>query len=234
MSGGEWAGASPEAIATLVGDDGIFLFSMFLASRPELVIRSWFSMLLSECPNLAWSVSLLDECDSEHDTVPEYYSSLPVLSLCRSLVTLKGTTPRITFKQFLSLPCAIDTLLIDLQSIMNCSTDGMRLRGNLLDRIQKGSTSLGVPIPSNSTIISSSSTGADGNWVKATHSLPDSDPDHFDKRYIVICFPVVLQTQTSLGPSYRTQIARQLSDWDTVDDHLLYDVLQIWKRSYNM
>ncbi|KAF9043286.1 hypothetical protein BJ165DRAFT_234808 [Panaeolus papilionaceus] len=89
---------------------------------------------------------------SSRGPLPSFCPQTPrfLYCLCHSPqpVTLKGTTPRITFKQFLPLPCAIDALLIDLQSIMNCSTDGMRLRSNPLDRIQKGSTSLGVPIPS--------------------------------------------------------------------------------------
>ncbi|KAF9043279.1 hypothetical protein BJ165DRAFT_1545545, partial [Panaeolus papilionaceus] len=56
-----------EAIATLIGHPQIFPFSVFLASRPELAIRTWIESKKSACPTLIRSVSLLDHCDSDHD-----------------------------------------------------------------------------------------------------------------------------------------------------------------------
>ncbi|KAF9039140.1 hypothetical protein BJ165DRAFT_366910 [Panaeolus papilionaceus] len=56
-----------EAIATLVGHQDVYPFSVFLSSRPELVIRSWFAATHAKSPSLAQSVSLLDKCDSDHD-----------------------------------------------------------------------------------------------------------------------------------------------------------------------
>ncbi|KAF9043291.1 hypothetical protein BJ165DRAFT_1308461, partial [Panaeolus papilionaceus] len=56
-----------EAIVTIVEHDDVVPFSVFLASRPELVIRSWFSAIQSGNSDLAESVSLLDVCDSYHD-----------------------------------------------------------------------------------------------------------------------------------------------------------------------
>ncbi|KAF9043248.1 hypothetical protein BJ165DRAFT_1325420, partial [Panaeolus papilionaceus] len=56
-----------EAIATLIGHPEIFPFSVFLSSRPELAIRTWIISKQSAFPDLIWSVSLLDHCDSDHD-----------------------------------------------------------------------------------------------------------------------------------------------------------------------
>ncbi|KAF9039116.1 hypothetical protein BJ165DRAFT_1393137 [Panaeolus papilionaceus] len=56
-----------EAIATLVGHQDVYPFSVFLASRPELVIRTWFAATDGKSPSLTHSVSLLDKCDSDHD-----------------------------------------------------------------------------------------------------------------------------------------------------------------------
>ncbi|KAF9043289.1 hypothetical protein BJ165DRAFT_1304015, partial [Panaeolus papilionaceus] len=56
-----------EAIATLIGHPEIFPFSVLLASRPELAIRTWIASKESAHLNLIQSVSLLDHCDSDHD-----------------------------------------------------------------------------------------------------------------------------------------------------------------------
>ncbi|KAF9035980.1 hypothetical protein BJ165DRAFT_644159 [Panaeolus papilionaceus] len=56
-----------DALATLVSHQDIFPCSVFLASRPEVAIRSWMTNKQSEDPQLLWSISLLDHCDSDHD-----------------------------------------------------------------------------------------------------------------------------------------------------------------------
>ncbi|KAF9035941.1 hypothetical protein BJ165DRAFT_640087 [Panaeolus papilionaceus] len=56
-----------EALATLVSYQDVFPCSVFLASRPELVIRSWMNNKQSKDPQLLRSISLLDYCDSDHD-----------------------------------------------------------------------------------------------------------------------------------------------------------------------
>ncbi|KAF9043256.1 hypothetical protein BJ165DRAFT_233304 [Panaeolus papilionaceus] len=56
-----------DAIAFLVSHGDVFPFSVFVASRPEVVIRSWFTAYLTANPDLAQNVSLLDECDGDHD-----------------------------------------------------------------------------------------------------------------------------------------------------------------------
>ncbi|KAF9043147.1 hypothetical protein BJ165DRAFT_226436 [Panaeolus papilionaceus] len=56
-----------EAIATLVGSQEVFPCSVFLASRPELVIRSWITTKQSENPHFLRTISLLDHCDSNKD-----------------------------------------------------------------------------------------------------------------------------------------------------------------------
>ncbi|KAF9058249.1 hypothetical protein BJ165DRAFT_119655 [Panaeolus papilionaceus] len=56
-----------EALATLVSHQDIFPCSVFIASRPEVVIRSWINQKQSEDPHFLRSISLLDHCDSNHD-----------------------------------------------------------------------------------------------------------------------------------------------------------------------
>ncbi|KAF9058212.1 hypothetical protein BJ165DRAFT_1314023, partial [Panaeolus papilionaceus] len=56
-----------EALATLVSYQDVFPCLVFLASRPELVIRSWVTNKQLENPQLLQSISLLDHCDSDHD-----------------------------------------------------------------------------------------------------------------------------------------------------------------------
>ncbi|KAF9043322.1 hypothetical protein BJ165DRAFT_237040 [Panaeolus papilionaceus] len=56
-----------EALATLVSYQDVFPCSVFLASRPELVIRSWMNNKQSKDPQLLRSISLLDHCDSDRD-----------------------------------------------------------------------------------------------------------------------------------------------------------------------
>ncbi|KAF9043084.1 hypothetical protein BJ165DRAFT_221399 [Panaeolus papilionaceus] len=56
-----------EAIAMLVSHQDVFPCSVFLASRPELVIRSWITTKQSEHSQLIRSISLLDHCDKDHD-----------------------------------------------------------------------------------------------------------------------------------------------------------------------
>ncbi|KAF9043155.1 hypothetical protein BJ165DRAFT_227121 [Panaeolus papilionaceus] len=56
-----------EVIATLVSYQDIFPCLVFLASRPELVIRSWITTKRSENPQFLRSISLLDHCDSDKD-----------------------------------------------------------------------------------------------------------------------------------------------------------------------
>ncbi|KAF9035959.1 hypothetical protein BJ165DRAFT_643235 [Panaeolus papilionaceus] len=56
-----------DALATLVSHQDVFPCSVFLASRPEVAIRTWMTNKQSEDPQLLWSISLLDHCDSDHD-----------------------------------------------------------------------------------------------------------------------------------------------------------------------
>ncbi|KAF9043077.1 hypothetical protein BJ165DRAFT_1390688, partial [Panaeolus papilionaceus] len=56
-----------EAIATLISHQDVFPCSVFLASRPELVIRSWITTKQSDHSQLIRSISLLDHCDGDHD-----------------------------------------------------------------------------------------------------------------------------------------------------------------------
>ncbi|PPR01639.1 hypothetical protein CVT24_001618 [Panaeolus cyanescens] len=56
-----------DAIATLVQHPNIFQFSVFLSSRPDLAIRSWFGSLDHEAGPLADIVPLLDHCNSDDD-----------------------------------------------------------------------------------------------------------------------------------------------------------------------
>ncbi|KAF9058252.1 hypothetical protein BJ165DRAFT_1361169, partial [Panaeolus papilionaceus] len=56
-----------DALATLISHQDVFPCSVFLASRPEVAIRTWMTNKQSEDPQLLWSISLLDHCDSDHD-----------------------------------------------------------------------------------------------------------------------------------------------------------------------
>ncbi|PPQ63870.1 hypothetical protein CVT24_009496 [Panaeolus cyanescens] len=56
-----------DSIATLVGYQDIFPFAVFLASRPETQIQSWFSATEPKFPGLLRNVSLLDECEVDSD-----------------------------------------------------------------------------------------------------------------------------------------------------------------------
>ncbi|KAF9058274.1 hypothetical protein BJ165DRAFT_1317495, partial [Panaeolus papilionaceus] len=56
-----------EALATLVSYQDVFPCSVFLASRPEVAIRTWMTNKQSEDSHLVRSISLLDHCDSDHD-----------------------------------------------------------------------------------------------------------------------------------------------------------------------
>ncbi|KAF9032772.1 hypothetical protein BJ165DRAFT_767771 [Panaeolus papilionaceus] len=213
-----------EALATLVGHQDVFPCSVFLASRPELVIRSWITNKQSGNLQLIRCVSLLDHCDSDHDikvfvndetaeikqshplnyripagwpsselveeiikrasgqfvyasTIIKYIKDLRGHPTERLEAILKHTLPsddrpyadldalylhilrqtkhpklvhqilafrictttfwgemldidsRDYLRMLLSLPYSVHTLLIDLQSIMNCDKDGMQLRG---------------------------------------------------------------------------------------------------------
>ncbi|KAF9043273.1 hypothetical protein BJ165DRAFT_1483850 [Panaeolus papilionaceus] len=232
-----------EAIATLIGHPEIFPFSVLLASRPELAIRTWIASKESAHPNLIQSVSLLDHCDSDHDievfvkaevveirkehllgpeipadwpspepikeivkrasgqfvyasTVMKYikdprndprqrlesilrntivgsdrpYADLDALylhilrqtqhpTLVHQILAFRVVTvsfwgvlyrldPEHCLRNLLSLPLPVPILLVDLQSIMECSSDGMDLmngsgKDNLAD---KEITSLSIPI----------------------------------------------------------------------------------------
>ncbi|KAF9058238.1 hypothetical protein BJ165DRAFT_1380269 [Panaeolus papilionaceus] len=213
-----------EALATLVSYQDVFPCSVFLASRPELVIRSWMNNKQSKDAQLLRSISLLDYCDSDHDievfvndetaeikqshplnyripagwpspalvkeiikrasgqfvfaaTIIKYikdlrghpcerleailkqslpsddrpYADLDALylhilrqtkhpKLVHQILTFRITTntfwgemrdvdSRDYLRILLSLPYSVHTLLVDLQSIMNCDEDGMQFTG---------------------------------------------------------------------------------------------------------
>ncbi|KAF9043177.1 hypothetical protein BJ165DRAFT_1390793 [Panaeolus papilionaceus] len=56
-----------EAIATLVRHQDIFPFSVFLTSRPEVLISTWFATAEAEHRQLLRRIVLLDHCDSDHN-----------------------------------------------------------------------------------------------------------------------------------------------------------------------
>ncbi|KAF9035986.1 hypothetical protein BJ165DRAFT_1395538 [Panaeolus papilionaceus] len=56
-----------EALSTLISHQDVFPCSVFLASRPEVAIRTWMTNKQSKDPQLLRSISLLNHCDSDHD-----------------------------------------------------------------------------------------------------------------------------------------------------------------------
>ncbi|KAF9043295.1 hypothetical protein BJ165DRAFT_1545564 [Panaeolus papilionaceus] len=325
-----------EAIATLVGHEDVFPSSVFLSSRPDLVIRSWFSALHATHPLLTQSVSLLDECDSDHDikifvedegakirqshpfksqipidwptlilveeivrracgqfiyastvmkyvkhlrdhpdrrlgdilqnTIPEshhpyveldalylhilrrtHYPALVHQLLAFRMVSISfcgyrdGDDYGDYLRRFHRLPSEVDTVLVDLQSIMHCDTNGMKFANPR--ETQKGRTSLGVPVPSifhHASLaefllspqrseefhidVPQISRAFTETALKEVNELSSSNVS--DQRYIVYCFLIMLQTQKLLNHSHTNQIARELSRWDAINDRILRDILQ--------
>ncbi|KAF9035944.1 hypothetical protein BJ165DRAFT_641185 [Panaeolus papilionaceus] len=319
-----------EALATLVGYQDVFPCSVFLASRPELVIRSWMNNKQLKDPQLLRSISLLDHCDSDDDikvfvndetaeikqshplnyriptgwpsselvkeiikrasgqfvfvaTIIKYIKDLRGDPCERLEAILKHTLPsddrpyadldalylhilrqtkhpklvhqilafRITTASFwgkmhdvdsrdylrilLSLPYSVHTLLVDLQSIMNCDKDGMQFMGysdrdrpyppvfhhaSLLEFLldPHRSEEFYVDIPSMDKELSETA---------LRHLCAPVEPDLpvVDDQYIIYCFLILLQTRTSRHPSFRDQVIRQLTRWDTSHRLMLYMTL---------
>ncbi|KAF9058256.1 hypothetical protein BJ165DRAFT_119967 [Panaeolus papilionaceus] len=319
-----------DALATLVSHQDVFPCSVFLASRPEVAIRTWMTNKQSEDPQLLRSISLLDHCDSDHDirvfvndetaeikqshplnyripagwpspelveeiierasgqfvfaaTIIKYIKDLRGHPCERLETILKHTLPsddqpyadldtlylhilrqtkypklvhqilafRITTASFwgkmddvdsrdylrmlLSLPHSIHTLLIDLQSIMNVDKDGMQFMGQysnveaypavfhhtsllefLLDPHR--SQEFYVDIPSFDKELC--------EIALQRLSVPvEPDLAVADDQYIIYCFLILLQTRTSRHPSFRDQVIRQLTRWDTSHRLILYMTL---------
>ncbi|KAF9039127.1 hypothetical protein BJ165DRAFT_364821 [Panaeolus papilionaceus] len=324
-----------EAIATLVGYQDVYPFSVFLSSRPELVIRTWFAATHAKSPSLTQSVSLLDSCDSDHDievfvyaetaeirqshpfksripidwpspgfvkkiverangqfvyasiimkyirdlrhhpdhrlesilqnTVPQPdrpYAELDALylyilrrtqepTLVHQILAFRIVTisfagsfddvhSRDYLEIFLCLP-SVQALLIDLQSIIHCDADGMWFGGSDWDRPLRGTTCLNVPVPSifhhaslleflldpqRSEEFYVDIAKHNSEFYKvALKYVCDSGLDA-DAEYIIYCFLILLQTHASLQPAHRDTIFAALSKWDSLDNYMLYSILQ--------
>ncbi|KAF9058269.1 hypothetical protein BJ165DRAFT_120998 [Panaeolus papilionaceus] len=322
-----------EALAALVSYQDVFPCSVFLASRPEVIIRSWMNNNQSENPQLLRTISLLDHCDSDHDievfmndetakikqshllkylipaswpspelvqriirrasgqfvyaaTIIKYikdlrghpcerleailkhaipsddrpYADLDALylhilrqtkhpKLVHQILAFRITTTtfwgkmldidsRDYLRTLLSLPYSVHTLLVDLQSIMNCDEDGMQLMGyadrnrpypalfhhaSLLEFLldPHRSEEFYVDIPS-----------FDQKLCETTlQHLREPGLAVADEQYIIYCFLILLQTRASCQPSSRDQVVEQLTRWDTLHSLMLYMVL--WRLCYH-
>ncbi|KAF9043150.1 hypothetical protein BJ165DRAFT_226300 [Panaeolus papilionaceus] len=318
-----------EAIAKLVSYQDIFPCSVFLASRPELVIRSWMNNKQSKLPHLLRSISLLDHCDSDHDirvfvndeaaelkrshpltylipddwpsfefveeivkrasgqfiyastimkyikdlrgnpsdrleailcnSIPSYdrpYAELDALylhilrqtqypSLVHQILAFRVSTTtfycwisdinsRTHLQIVLSLPFPVHTLLIDLQSILNYDSDDDGMQFMTCEGQQ-------IPYP---TLFHHASLleflldphRSEEFYVDVLHfdkELCEITLQHLgelgsavaDEQYILYCFLILLQTQTSCHPSYRDKVITQLARWDELNDEMLYVTL---------
>ncbi|KAF9039125.1 hypothetical protein BJ165DRAFT_364997 [Panaeolus papilionaceus] len=139
-------------------------------------------------------------------------------------------------KIFLRLPISVQALMVDLQSIINFDIDGMGLRGgsskiitfpngaipsifhhaSLLEFLlnPQRSEEFYVDIPH-----------FDDELCKiALKHVGDLSSDA-DEQYIVYCFLILLQTEASLQPAHRGQMLAALSSWDSLNNYMLYDIL---------
>ncbi|KAF9043163.1 hypothetical protein BJ165DRAFT_1483111 [Panaeolus papilionaceus] len=329
-----------EAIATLVEYQHIFPFSVFLSSRPDLIIRSWFAATGAKSPSVAQAVSLLDHCDSDHDirvfmidkaaeirqshpffdqlpvgwpslvsvnevvqrasgqfiyasTVMKYisdprhypnrrldsilqnkvpsddrpYAELDALylhilrqtkhpelvrqTLAFRIVTiafcgiLSEADSKVNLQTFLSLPYSVDTIFIDLQSILDSKCDGMVFWDGAFEDPMSDATCLGVPVPvvfyhrSLLEFLLSPQRSEEfyvdiprvdkelcGIALDRIRTLSASrDASHKD--HIKYCLLILLQAQTSRQPFYRAQTSTTLSRCDTLHKDMLFDILQI-------
>ncbi|KAF9058214.1 hypothetical protein BJ165DRAFT_116629 [Panaeolus papilionaceus] len=325
-----------EALATLISHQEVFPCSVFLASRPELVIRSWITKKQSENPQFLRSISLLDHCDSDHDievfmndetaeikqshplkylipagwpspefikeiirrasgqfvyasTIIKYIKDLRGDPTERLDAILKHTLPsddrpyadldalylhilrqtkhpklvhqilafRVTTNTFrgqmlgvdsrgylrilLSLPHSVHTLLIDLQSIMNCDEDGMQLMGH----DDEATTYPAVfhhaslleflldPHRSEEFYINILSVDKELCETTLRQLSAESSLTVADEQYIIYCFLILLQTQTSYHPSYSDQVVTQLARWDTLHNQMLYMILCVLHDNFS-
>ncbi|KAF9058222.1 hypothetical protein BJ165DRAFT_1521516 [Panaeolus papilionaceus] len=317
-----------EALATLVSYQDVFPCSVFLASRPELVIRSWMNNKQSKDPQLLRSISLLDYCDSDHDievfvndstaeikkshplkrhipagwpspelvkeiikhasgqfvyastiikyitdlrshpaerleailkhTLPSYdrpYADLDTLylhilrqtkypKLVHQILAFRvatttfwgemyGIDSRNYLRTLLSLHCSVQTILSDLQSIMDCEEDGMQLMGLgdnnrsypsvfhhaslpefLLDRHRSEEFYVNIPT-------------VDKELYEITlrHLTSKSGLAVEDEQYAIYCFLILLQTETSRHPSSTDKVIALLNQWGTSHNRMLYKIL---------
>ncbi|KAF9043153.1 hypothetical protein BJ165DRAFT_1390762, partial [Panaeolus papilionaceus] len=320
-----------EAIATLVRHQDIFPFSVFLASRPELLISTWFAT--AERSQLFCKISLLDHCDSDHDirlflkeesadlrqshpfrakipanwppltsleeivhrangqfvyasTIMKYIKDLRHNPTSRLEAIMKNTIPQedqpyaeldslylyilkrtthpefvrqllgyrlatLSFygrfnenklaeylSNFLSLPCPVDTLLIDLQSIMTCDNAGLMFQkwasGHpLSSKVGRDPIStlfhhaslvefLQDPRRSQEFYINVQQFDQDITEL-ALQQIEHSDAS--DRHYIIYCFLTALQTKASRRQTYIDRIRVQLARWDSLCNDVLYEVL---------
>ncbi|KAF9058280.1 hypothetical protein BJ165DRAFT_122102 [Panaeolus papilionaceus] len=150
-----------------------------------------------------------------------------------------GKIPDIDSRNYLrillSLPYSVHTLLIDLQSIMNCDKYGMQFMG-YLDRdrpyppVFRHASLLEFlldPHRSEEFYVDIPSMDKELYETALRHLCAPAEPDLAvaDEEYIIYCFLILLQTRTSHHPSFRDQVVTQLTRWDTLHRLMLYMTL---------
>ncbi|KAF9043167.1 hypothetical protein BJ165DRAFT_1405538 [Panaeolus papilionaceus] len=144
---------------------------------------------------------------------------------------------------FLSLPSSVDTLLIDLQSIMTCDTaDSLYQTWAPKDPwFSKTPTStifhhaslvefLQDPKRSQEFYINVQQFDQDITEL-ALQQIGHSDAS--DRYYTTYCFLIVLQTKASRQQIYTDRIRAQLYRWDSLHEDLLYEILMSLAQRYD-